>query len=224
MFKKVGNQLYLLYYKHKNKKNGCVFTRKAIISSTDLFEGNNYISGKVTDCKVGFGTYISDGCFFRNCKIGRFCSIAPEVKVLRGNHPLSDFVSTSPAFHLKASPVGKSYVGRDLFDTQKKSKEDPRYDAVIGNDVWIGQQALILQGITIGDGAVIGAGAVVTKDIPAYAVVAGNPAKIIRYRFEQETIQKLENIAWWNKDEEWLQKHAAYFEHIENFMEKLEND
>ena len=122
MFKKVGNQLYLLYYKYKNKKNGCVFTRKAIISSTDLFEGNNYISGKVTDCKVGFGTYISDGCFVRNCKIGRFCSIAPEVRVLRGNHPLSDFVSTSPAFHLKASPVGKSYVERDLFDTQKKKR------------------------------------------------------------------------------------------------------
>ena len=73
-------------------------------------------------------------------------------------------------------------------------------DIVVGNDVWIGYQSCILSGVTIGNGAIIGARSVITKDVPPYAIVAGNPAKFVRYRFPQETIDKLESLAWWDWD------------------------
>jgi acetyltransferase-like isoleucine patch superfamily enzyme len=88
----------------------------------------------------------------------------------------------------------------------------------IGNDVWIGQSAIILRQVSkIGDGAVIGAGAVVTKDVPDYAIVAGSPAKVIRYRFSQENIQKLKKEQWWNKSIEELK------ESINEFTKPYEN-
>ena len=79
-------------------------------------------------------------------------------------------------------------------------------DVVIGNDVWIGYRAIILSGVTIGDGAVIAAGAVVTKDVPAYGIVGGNPAKLIKKRFDDETIPRLLKIAWWNWDDAKIEK------------------
>ena len=78
----------------------------------------------------------------------------------------------------------------------------------IGNDVWVGARAIILDGVTIGDGAIVGAGAVVAKDVPAYAVVGGVPAKVLRYRFEQAEIDLLEQLKWWNKDIDWLRKNC----------------
>ena len=80
-------------------------------------------------------------------------------------------------------------------------------DIVIGNDVWIGYEAVILSGVTIGDGAIIGTRAVVTKDVPSYTVVGGVPAKPIRKRFDEETIQKLEEIRWWDWEEERIKKN-----------------
>ena len=84
---------------------------------------------------------------------------------------------------------------------------DNRGDIVIGNDVWIGYEAVILSGVTIGDGAIIGTRAVVTKDVPSYTVVGGVPAKPIRKRFDEETIQKLEEIRWWDWEEERIKKN-----------------
>ena len=84
---------------------------------------------------------------------------------------------------------------------------DNRGDIVIGNDVWIGYEAVILSGVTIGDGAIIGTRAVVTKDVPSYMVVGGVPAKPIRKRFDEETIQKLEEIRWWDWEEERIKKN-----------------
>jgi len=75
---------------------------------------------------------------------------------------------------------------------------------VIGNDVWVGAAALVLKGVTVGDGAVIGAGSVVTKDVPPYAIVTGNPAQIIRYRFDDATIKRLLSSTWWNREPEFI--------------------
>ena len=89
----------------------------------------------------------------------------------------------------------------------------------IGNDVWIGLNATILDGVTIGDGAIVAAGAVVTKDVPPYAVVAGVPAKIIKYRFTESQIDFLLKFRWWEKDRKWIQQNYKRFQDIESFIE-----
>ncbi len=93
------------------------------------------------------------------------------------------------------------------------------YNAIIGNDVWIGSNVLIIGGIKIGDGAIVAAGAVVTKDVPPYAIVGGIPARIIRFRFDKEQINKLLELKWWNKDDDWLIKNNYLFCNVEMFFE-----
>jgi acetyltransferase-like isoleucine patch superfamily enzyme len=119
-------------------------------------------------------------------KIGRFCSIADGAVILLGGEHRIDWITTYP-FNV-FFPWGKSYKGHP------KTKGD----VVIGNDVWIGREALILSGVKIGNGAVVGARSVVTKDIKPYSIVAGNPAKHIKYRFEESIIPELIDIAWWD--------------------------
>jgi virginiamycin A acetyltransferase len=124
-------------------------------------------------------------------KIGRYCSFAHGVHVINDNHPLTR-KSTHPFFY----DPSFGYVNSELLLRQVIE---------IGNDVWIGRNALILPSVNkIGDGAVIGAGAIVTKDVPDFAVVAGNPAKVIKYRFSQETREKIKASHWWDKDIEQL--------------------
>lgn len=125
-------------------------------------------------------------------KIGKFCSIARDVDFFLGGEHRSDFVTTYP-FNILVPSF--SYIN---------GHPSTKGDIIVGNDVWIGKKADILSGVKIGDGAIVGAEAVVTKDVPPYAIVAGNPAKIIRYRFDKETIEKLLEIKWWDFKEEEL--------------------
>ncbi len=118
--------------------------------------------------------------------IGKFCSIADGVKILLGGEHRTDWVTTYPFTVL--AEAGKRFTGHPA----------TKGDVSIGNDVWIGAHAIILSGITIQDGAVIGAGSVVCKDVAPYAIVAGNPARQIRLRFDETTIKALVRIAWWN--------------------------
>lgn len=118
--------------------------------------------------------------------IGSFCSIADEVVIFGGGEHRIDWITTYPlrvVFNLPGA--GK--------DGHPHTKGETR----IGNDVWIGYRAVILSGVTLGDGVVVGAGAVVTKDAPPYSIVAGNPAKVIRYRFDEDVIEALLRIKWW---------------------------
>jgi acetyltransferase-like isoleucine patch superfamily enzyme len=123
--------------------------------------------------------------------IGKFCSIAIDVKIFTGGNHRIDWVSTFPF-----NQFGKSFPSAEGILGQPSTKGD----VIIGNDVWIGQGAIILSGIKIGDGAVIGAYTLVAKDVEPYAVVVGNPMKIIKKRFDEETIEKLLHIKWWNWD------------------------
>lgn len=138
-------------------------------------------------CDVGFGTYcgINITVGSPETKIGKFCSIAQNVIIGAGEHPLN-YLSTSPFFYL------------ETLGFRKGCKETYLKPVQVGNDVWIGDNVFIKGGVTIGDGAVIAAGAVVVKDVPPYAVVAGVPARIIKYRFDEKTIKELLDLKWWD--------------------------
>lgn len=135
-------------------------------------------------------------------KIGKFCSIACGAKFLftSGNHTLRSLSTyTFPIFYEEWGLDTKNI--RDAWDNKG--------DIVVGNDVWIGYEAVILSGVTIGDGAIIGSRAVVTKDVPPYTIVGGVPARAIRKRFDEDTIAKLKALQWWNWDEEKIARSIA---------------
>ena len=150
--------------------------------------------------ELGAFSYGVSGHYFA-CKIGRYCSFGEDVQVGRHSHPMHWF-STSPFFYQKYDsilglPIPPKFNFNFQADFISTSLPTKLKQTVIGNDVWIGHGAFILPGINIGHGAVIAAMSVVTKDVPAYAIAAGNPAKIIRYRFEDEHIKSLLEIKWW---------------------------
>jgi chloramphenicol O-acetyltransferase type B len=122
-------------------------------------------------------------------QIGSFCSIAHEVAILGGGEHRTDWITTFPLRIAFDDPL----AGKDGIPFSKGETK-------IGNDVWIGFRATVLSGVTIGDGAVIGAGAVVVADVPPYAIVAGNPARVVRYRFSSSNIEKLLALRWWDWD------------------------
>lgn len=129
--------------------------------------------------------------------IGKFCAIAAETKfIMTGDHKL-DGISTYPF------PVFKN-GWEESYDIGALKI---RGDIIIGNDVWFGYGSMVRNGVTIGDGAIIAAGAVVVKDVPPYSIVAGNPAKVVKTRFDERTISRLLSIAWWNWDAEKITKN-----------------
>ncbi len=135
--------------------------------------------------------------------IGRFCSIACGARFLftSGNHALSSLSNYSfPVFFDEWGLQGKDIT----------QAWDNKGDIVIGNDVWIGYEAVIMSGVHIGDGAVIGTRAVVTKDVPPYTIVGGVPARPIRRRFDEETVEKLLKLRWWERDEAWIREKLPH--------------
>ena len=140
-------------------------------------------------------------CSILNCNIGAFCSIANRVSIGGVRHP-TEFVSTSPVFLSHKDSVKAKFAGHDYL---------PVVRTVVGNDVWIGEGAFLKAGITIGDGSVIGMGAVVTKDVAPYSIVGGNPARLIRLRFEQEIVDVLLKMKWWELPDSELQRLGPAF-------------
>lgn len=205
-------------FTHKKRvSNTCSFGKNTTIDSKAGFEGENKLSdySVFLNSSMGYASYISDHSFIKNTVIGRYTCIANEVMTVAGNHPIS-FVSVHPAFYSTTQKL--SYIRQRKFDDFRYLDSDRRISVVIGNDVWVGARATILEGVTIGDGAVIAAGAVVTKDVPPYAVVGGVPAKVIKYRFDEDTIQKLLELKWWEKDQEWIKSHADDFDDVEHLL------
>lgn len=158
-----------------------------------------YFSG-VNDL-LGRHSYVGSNfsCGDSRTKIGSFCSIAANVMICPTQHPLH-FLSTHPYTYLPDYAL----KGQKSFYDFRHSKP-----AVIGNDVWIGQNAVIMDGVEIGDGAVVASGAVVTRNVPPYAIVGGVPAKIIKYRFDEETVAALLELKWWELPDEDILKLPA---------------
>lgn len=173
---------------------------------------------------VDKATYICGGCYLCNCRIGKYCSIASNVRTVLGRHPTDCFVSTHPSFFSMNSQSDYRYTDRQKFEEIHYIDKENEIAVNIGNDVWIGQGVSILDGVTIGDGAIIGTGAVVLKDVPPYAIVGGIPAKLIRYRFSKEDIQFLLEIKWWDKSEEWIRRYACFFDDIDTFKHFLRHE
>jgi acetyltransferase-like isoleucine patch superfamily enzyme len=143
--------------------------------------------------------------------IGNYCSFATGVQFIPDNHPIQD-VSTHPFFH------------RPEFGFVKKEKDNKSDLTIVGHDVWIGKNAIILPNCKkIGNGAIIGAGAVVTHDVEPYSIVAGNPAKLIRKRFDDNEIELLEKSKWYELSPSKLRDSIKYKNNISKFVESLNN-
>lgn len=168
-----------------------------------------YAPFKLYNVTLGDYSYIARNSNVSNTEIGRFCSIGPNFCCGLGLHPTNG-VSTSPMFYSTLCQNGTTLSKTDKVVEFKQSK--------IGNDVFIGANVTVLDGVTIGDGAVIGAGAVVVDDIPAYAVAVGVPARVAKYRFDKDTIDKLLERRWWEGDADRLRTVEQFFWDIEGFL------
>lgn len=200
------------------RENGLRLGKKTIfIDNTLEINGRNRIGDncKIRHSDIGKHTYIGGDTVISYAKIGRFCSIAENVTFVAGRHPI-DYVSTHPIFYSRQYKNGYAY--RPEFEEYEYVDNNHKYMFEIGNDVWIGSKAMLLQGVKIGHGAVIGAGAVVTKDVPPYAIVGGVPAKVIKYRFDNEIISELLALEWWNQSENWLKKYANNYADVRTII------
>lgn len=188
------------------KLQGSALKNSSIHSTSKVESGCNIVN--TTMDKHSFCGY---DCEIVNSKIGAFTSIANGVIIGGGMHPI-DWVSMSPVF----------YEGRDSVKAKfSVHKRESVKTTFIGNDVWIGRNALIKQGVSIGTGAVVGMGSVVTKDVLPYAIVAGNPARVLRIRFEADIVNELLKSEWWQLSDSELNKHAHTFNNPVEFLKSI---
>lgn len=233
----------VIYHEIENKRTSVrnIFQKKQIINrlkkkhiiigrnvkfTNTTFGGNNAVGSEtnINHSIIGFGTYMNSRCNLSESRIGKFSSIASDVTIIRGQHPVSEYITTCPAFYSRDFGGGFSYVRRNYFMPFKYANKKRKFVVDIGNDVWIGQNVMIMEGITIGDGSIVGAGALVTRDVAPYSVVVGIPARVIKKRFSQNDIDCLLQFKWWNKDKQWIEKYADNFRNPKNFIKMLKNE
>ena len=168
---------------------------------------------------MGDYSYVVNDSQITYTTIGKFCSIAAMTRINPGNHPMHRASQAHFTYRASAYFSGEADEA-EFFEWRRASHVH------IGHDVWIGHGAIILPGRSVGTGAVIAGGAVVTKDVPAYTIVAGNPARAIRRRFSEDITNRLAELAWWDWDHERLRAALPDFRHlaIEDFLDKFESD
>ncbi len=229
-------------------RTNSIMKQGSYLNKGTVLEGRNYV-GKGTvlsNVRLGFGSYVSDGGDMSNTAIGRYTSIGPDVRTVLGKHPVdSRRAALHPAFNSDTGSMGFTYfksvenneadepkkphyagnpgnTGAEAFEEAKYLDKENKIQIIIGSDVWIGQGVKILEGVTIGDGAVVGAGALVSKDLEPYGIYAGVPAKKLRERFDKAVADKLLAHKWWKKDEAWIRAHSSDFSDAEHLIATLE--
>ncbi|MDL4838958.1 CatB-related O-acetyltransferase [Aquibacillus rhizosphaerae] len=216
------------YFKRSSSKKKKIYIDRLAYSLKSTFEGKNSIGRlcEIINSEIGFGTYLGNNVKLINSYIGRYCSIANDIRINMGQHPTNTFVSTSPAFYSldnnQMKKLSLSYTNKVKHLENRYTENN--YSLEVGNDVWIGNDVRFIEGIIVNDGAIVASGSLVTKDVPAYSIVAGVPAKVIKYRFNNTEIDFLLKLKWWNKKEEWIIKNAEYFDDINKFMEFVKNE
>lgn len=165
---------------------------------------------RLMNCKVGRYTRIKPGCVFKNATLGNYCSIANDVMIGIGQHP-TNLLSTNSIFYKPGIHA--------RFAQHIEYEEEPY--TTIGHDVWIGNGALVMDGVTIGNGAIVAARAVVTKNVPPYAIVGGIPAKVIKFRYDDETISLLQRWQWWNLSDDFIDHIKSLFVDSDINAEKI---
>lgn len=193
------------FFKLLKKFRGSGILNSNIHSTSKIESGSNIVS--VNMDRYSFCGY---DCEIVNTDIGPFCSIANNVVIGGAMHPLI-WVSSSPVFYAGRDSVKKKFSEFRPPETKK---------TIIGADVWIGGGAYVKQGVTIGTGAVVGMGSVVTKDVAPYSIVAGNPAKEIKRRFDDDTINNLLVSRWWEWDDNLIAKKAKHIQDVKLFLER----
>lgn len=209
MIEEIKNKIYEIVKHHNTIDTRASIDSQAYISGS-LIRGNVSVGHKAKiyqshiEGDVEIGAYTSlwgPGIFvigrIHGVKIGKFCSVARYVFMQEDYH--------------NPNRITTYFLERNLLNVSLKDNAMvSKGEIIIGNDVWIGAGAQILSGVSIGDGAVIGAGAVVTQNVPAYAVAAGNPAKVVKYRFGKEKIAELLELQWWNWPDEKIREHSEF--------------
>ena len=165
---------------------------------------------------IGKFTGFNEHCFAGRVDVGAYCAFGARTALNPFNHPVSWLSTNEFQYHPKSFDWVEEY--RDLVRLERTPDMMPR--ATIGNDVWSGHNVNVLSGVTVGDGAILAAGCVVTQDVPPYAIVAGVPAKVVRYRFSDKVIERLLKIRWW--DFELSQLSGLNFRDVESILPRLE--
>lgn len=220
MLSKIKKTIILIRKINQAKKNGSLLNYTTRVdANTHIGRGTRVMNNNIIcSTTIGDCTTIGANNYLCNVFIGSFCSIGSNVRVLDSCHPIyKPFVSSSPCFYKTLYPMPLIRTGVKF---KEKTFNKSGISVEIGNDVWIGTNVIIIGNIKIGDGAVIGAGSIVTKNVDPYTVVAGNPAKIVRERYDLNTIKKLIEIKWWNWPLEIIERRKEDFSNIEVFVKK----
>lgn len=170
---------------------------------------------KLSNSTIGKYSYVGPHSRIIRSDIGSFCSISWGCQIGLISHSLH-FISTSPLFLEVENGTGSSWIDKDVVLDQGRRTQ-------IGSDVWLGANSIVLAGVCVGNGSVIGAGSIVTKDVPPYCIVAGNPARVIRKRFDDDVINYLERLEWWTLNDEELKNSIELFQKNKPALDVLKN-
>jgi len=197
-----GIKNYLRLTAAKLRHPECFIGSPAIGNRVSIGRGCSVSAGAqiANGVRLGDYSYVNCGALIASGNLGRFCSVGPYSLIGMPDHP-TGFLSTSP----------KLYGGQNVFGLRSEWDDFP-HPPQIGSDVWIGANAFVRQEVRIGHGAIVGAGAVVTHDVPAYGIVAGVPARLIRFRFAPNTVAALLQSRWWERSIEELAADAGRFQ------------